>query len=60
MIGYFTEKCCSVCGQENWDNMTGHYRRTHTIKANGKDVVAKCDTAGEVKKWDSHGHRVYE
>lgn len=55
MAVVFTEKCCSGCGKINWDSKTGGYKEEHTIK--GK--TSKCDTNGEVRKWDENNNRVY-
>jgi len=55
MAVVFTEKCCSVCSKINWDSETGGYQEIHKIK--GKEF--KCDTNGEVRKWDKNGKRVY-
>jgi len=55
MAVVFTEKCCSVCNKINWDSETGGYQEIHKIK--GKEF--KCDTNGEVRKWDENGKRVY-
>lgn len=52
----FTEKCCQYCAKINWDSDTGGY---------GEDCIAegregkKCDTNGEIRKWDANNHRVY-
>lgn len=51
----FTEKCCGGCGKLNWDSKTGNYNEEHTI--NGK--TSKCDTNGEIRKWDKDNIRVY-
>ena len=31
-MGLFVEKCCSKCGQVNWDSLQGDYHNDHTIK----------------------------
>jgi hypothetical protein len=55
MAVVFTEKCCSGCGKLNWDSRTGGYGEEHTLK--GK--TSKCDTNGEVRKWDENNNRVW-
>jgi hypothetical protein len=51
-----TEKCCSHCGIINWDSQTGGYSEDCT--AAGREGQ-KCDTNGEVRKFDENGNRVY-
>lgn len=52
----FTEKCCSHCGQINWDSETGGYNEVCTAKGNeGK----KCDTNGLKADYDEKNNRVY-
>lgn len=56
MVVVFTEKCCSHCGTLNWDSETGIYLNDCTAK--GREDK-RCDTSGEVRKWDENNNRVY-
>jgi hypothetical protein len=59
----YTEKCCSVCGVVNWDTMQGNYKNEHELadrKGRGSGEFRKCDTNGEVRKYDGHGRRMWE
>jgi hypothetical protein len=58
----FTEKCCSVCGVVNWDSMQGNHGHSHENNGTKRDKIPThtCDTNGEVRKWDAHGHRIYD
>lgn len=51
----YTEKCCSHCGQINWDSKTGSYGENCT--ADGREDK-KCDTNGTVANYDANGNRV--
>jgi len=58
-MGLFVEKCCSKCGQVNWDSLQGNYHNDHTIKkGKGSTKLESCDTNGEERKWDGTGRRV--
>lgn len=51
----FSERCCSHCGQINWDSETGAYGETCTAKNNeGK----RCDTNGFQANYDKDNNRV--
>lgn len=54
----FTEKRCSRpnCGKLNWDSETGGYGEDC---ADPNYAGKKCDTNGEVLKWDKDNNRVY-
>lgn len=55
MAVVFTEKCCSHCHQINWDSTSGGYGEDCT--AAGREGK-KCDTNGEVRKWDENNNPV--
>lgn len=56
MAVVFTEKCCGHCQRVNWDSDTGGYGEDCT--APGREGK-KCDTNGEVRKFDENNVRVY-
>lgn len=56
MAVVFIEKCCSHCGTLNWDSQTGGYGNECT--AEGREGK-KCDTNGEVRRYDENNKRVY-